>query len=101
LLVFFEATEFARLDLYLDHARVAARAGQLDVARNVAFETVGHVSLEDPRAHMLLGQIAVALRDRRLFREAKGFLQFLRLGAWERRLDEASRSGTPDFELES
>jgi hypothetical protein len=93
----FKAGELARLDLYLSHAWVSARAGQLDVARDVALETVAHVSLEDPRAHLLLGQIAVALRDHELLREAKSFLQFLKLGPWERKLDEAVRSGSPSF----
>lgn len=93
----FKATELARLDLYLSHAWASARAGQLDVARDVALETVAHVSLEDPRAHLLLGQIAVALRDHELLREARSFLQFLKLGPWEGKLDEAARSGSPDF----
>jgi hypothetical protein len=93
----FKASELARLDLYLSHAWASARAGQLDVARDVALETVAHVSLEDPRAHLLLGQIAVALRDHELLREARSFLQFLKLGPWESKLDEAARSGSPDF----
>ena len=37
---------------------------------------MGHVSLEDPRANFLLGQLAVALRDRKLLEESKAFLQF-------------------------
>jgi hypothetical protein len=92
-----KATELARLDLYLSYTLASARAGQLDVARDVALETVAHVSLEDPRAHLLLGQIAVALRDHELFREARSFLQFLKLDPWESKLDEAARSGSPDF----
>ena len=95
----FKAGELARLDLYLSRALTSARAGQLEMARDVAFETVAHVSLEDPRAHLLLGQIAVALRDHKLLREAKGFLQFLKADLWERKLEEASRSGSPDFEF--
>jgi len=94
-----KATELARLDLYLSHARAAARAGELDVAREVVLETVAHVSMEDPRAHLLLGQIAVALQDRPMLREAKAFLQFFQLDSWERRLDEAVRSRSPDFEF--
>ncbi|HXU34644.1 MAG TPA: hypothetical protein VN851_29045 [Thermoanaerobaculia bacterium] len=95
----FKATELARLDLYLSHALRIARAGELDAAREVALETVAHVSLEDPRAHLLLGQIAVALQDRPLLREARAFLQFLQLTSWERKLDEAVRTGSPDFEF--
>jgi hypothetical protein len=94
-----KATELARLDLYLSHALGAARAGELDAAREVVLETVAHVSLEDPRAHLLLGQIAVALQDRTMLREARAFLQFFQLNSWQRRLDEAVRSGSPDFEF--
>ena len=94
----FKAGELARLDLYLNYARAAACAGRLAMARDVALETVAHVSLDDPRAHLLLGQVAVALRDRDLLREAKDFLRFLKAGSWEQKLDEAVRSGAPEFE---
>jgi hypothetical protein len=94
-----KATEFARLDLYLSYARAAARAGKVDVACEVALETVAHVSLEDPRSHLLLGQIAVALRDRKLLREAKAFLQFLQASWWHSKLDDVCRSGSPDFDF--
>lgn len=93
-----KATELARLNLYFAYALRAARAGRLEIARDVALETVAHVSLEDPRPHLLLGQVAVALGDRRLVGEAKRFLQFLKLDAWERALDRAIRSGSSDFE---
>ncbi len=94
-----KATEIARLNLYLSYAQASARAGELAAAREVVLETIAHVSLEDPRAHFLLGQIAIALRDRPLLREAKAFLQFLKRDAWERLLDEADRTGRPDFEF--
>jgi hypothetical protein len=81
-----KATELARADLYFGYAQESARAGRLEIARDVALETVGHVSLEDPRAHLLLGEVAVALRDRKLLREAKAFLRFLHLDRWERKL---------------
>jgi len=64
----------------------------------VALETVGHVNLEDPRPHLLLGQLAVKLRDRELLREAKSFLQFFKLDRWGRKLDHVVQSGSPDFE---
>jgi hypothetical protein len=96
-----KATELARLDLYLSHARMSARTGALDEAREIVLETVAHVSLEDPRAHLLLGQIAVALQDRTLLREAKAFLQFFQLNSWEHRLDEVVQSGSPDFEFDA
>jgi hypothetical protein len=94
----FKATELARAELYLAYARESTGRGQLDVACDVALETVGHVTLEDPRAHLLLGQLGVGLRDRRLVQEARAFLRFLKLDEWEQKLANAERSGSPDFE---
>jgi hypothetical protein len=96
----YKAIELARLNLYLTHAQVSARAGELDIAREVLLETAAHVSFEDPRVHVLLGQVAVVLHDRELLREAKAFLQFFRLDSWERRLDEIVQSGSPNFDFE-
>ena len=93
-----KATELARVNLYHTFALEAARAGQIETARDVAFETVGHVTLEDPRPHLLLGQIAVRLRDRKLLRQAKAFLAFLKAERWEQMLDQAAESGSTDFE---
>ena len=93
----FKSTELARADLYVEFALDEARAGRLAVARDVALETVGHVTLEDPRPHLLLGQLGVGLGDRGLVREAKAFLGFLGAGDWERRLDEDIGSSSPDF----
>jgi hypothetical protein len=93
-----KATELARADLYFGYAQESARAGRVEIARDVALETVGHVSLEDPRGHLLLGELAVALRDRKLLREAKAFLRFLHLDRWERKLDRVVQSGSADFE---
>lgn len=95
----FKATELARADLYFTFAHDSARAGQLEVARDVALETVGHVTLEDPRPHLLLGQLGVGLRDGRLVQEAKAFLRFLKFDEWERKLDDVARTGSPDFEF--
>ena len=94
----FKATLLARGDLYFSYALESARAGQIEIARDVALETVGHVDLEDPRPHLLLGQVAVKLRDRELLRQAKSFLRFLKLDRWERKLDQVVQSGSPDFE---
>lgn len=94
----FKATELARLNLYFSYALEAARAGRIETARDVAMETVGHVSPEDPRPHLLLGELAVKLRDRKLLREARAFLRFLNLDRWERKLEQVEQSGSPDFE---
>jgi len=69
-----KATEMARLVLYFDYAQNAAKAGKFMLARDVALETVGHVTLEDPRLHLLLGKLAVQLGDKQLLREAIRFL---------------------------
>ena len=86
-----------RTELYLAYALDAARASRLEEARDVALSAVGHVSLEDRRLRLLLGQLAVALGDRTLLREAKAFLRFLNLSAWERMLEEVEQAGSPDF----
>jgi hypothetical protein len=95
-----KATELGRLDLYLSHAQASARADELDTAREVLLETAAHVSVEDPRVHLMLGQVAVALQDGKLLREAKAFLQFFQLDSWELKLDEVVRSGSPNFEFD-
>ena len=94
-----KATEFARVDLYLTYAQTSARAGDLITAREVLFETAAHVTFEDPRVHLALGQVAVALHESELLYEAKAFLQFFQLNSWEHRLDEIARSGSPNFEF--
>jgi hypothetical protein len=93
-----KATEMARLQLYFDWALKAARTGQLEAARDVALETVGHVSLEDPRPHALLGELAVVLRDRTLLKEAQTFLRFFKHEPWERRLAVVAESGRALFQ---
>jgi hypothetical protein len=86
------------LDLYFAYALQLARAGHLETARDVALETVGHVSLEDPRPHLLLGELGVALGERTLIDEAQEFLRFLKQNAWERNLAEIVRTGRPTFQ---
>jgi hypothetical protein len=93
-----KATEVARSELYIAYAFKSARAGQLETARNVALETVGHVVIEDPRPHMLLGELGVALRERALVHEAQEFLRFLKQDIWARRLADIARSDRPKFE---
>jgi hypothetical protein len=92
-----KATEYSRANLYLTYALHACRAGRLKIARDVALETVGHVTMEDPRVHFLLGQIAVGLGDRTLLRQAEEFLAFLNADAWLRKLEEATRTRSPNF----
>jgi hypothetical protein len=69
--------EMGRRDLYWNYARSLARAGELLSARDLALEIVGHVTPADARTHFLLGKLAIRLRDRELYQEAKSFLEFL------------------------
>lgn len=92
-----QATRIARANLYYDYALRIARDGRMEVARDVALETVGHVSMHDARPHMLLGRLGVALKDRRLVREARAFLRVLRDDQLEKQLAAEAKSGKPDF----
>jgi serine/threonine protein kinase len=73
--------QHARLELYYDYAKAAAAAGDLELAREIGLEIVGHVDAEDPRPHALLGRLAIDLGDSRLLRDARGYLQFLKWAA--------------------
>src|SRR5215510_9166982 len=92
-----KSMELARAELYFTHALESARAGFLELARDVALEAVGHVTMEDPRLHLLLGQVAIGLVDRRLLGEAKAFLDFFNFEPWRRKLGQVEESGTLDF----
>jgi hypothetical protein len=92
-----KASELLRADLYLAYALGLARRGQLEAARDVALETVGHVTMENPHTHLLLGQLAVGLRDRTLLREAKMFLRVFGFQQWKAKLDRVVKSGSPDY----
>lgn len=76
----FTATRIARCILYFEFARTAALNNEPLTARDVALELVGHVSADDPRPHLLLGKLALRLGDKRLLKEAKDFLAFLKQG---------------------
>jgi hypothetical protein len=83
-----KGTQLARTDLYLRFACEAARSGSLDVARDVAVEAIGHVTMEDARLHLLLGKLGLALGDRALLRDAQSFLAYLSVDNWQHQLRE-------------
>lgn len=95
-----KSIKLARMELFLNYAQAAARAEQFYTARDVLLEAAAHVSVEDPRLHLSLGQIALALYDSDLRHEAKTFLRFFKLKEWERRLDAQSRWSDHDFLME-
>jgi hypothetical protein len=91
------AKQRALVELYVAFGLKEARAGRLDVARDVGLWCVGHITLSEPRAHLLLGQAALGLHDRALFDEAKAFLKHLHDDERARALDRANAGGAPDF----
>jgi hypothetical protein len=91
------ATEIARTNLYRNYARSAARNGDLDLARAVALEIVGHVTSQDPLTHLLLGKLGIRSRDRSLLRDAHSFLAFLRQDALAEELRNAEQSSEWQF----
>jgi len=92
-----KATEIARCGLYFGYAQAAARAGQFLAARDVGLELVGHVTAEDAHVHLLLGKLAIMLRDKRLLREAKDFLVFLKQNAVAEELAVAQKAKSIQF----
>ncbi len=92
-----KATVTARRGLYWDYGRSAARNGQLLCARDVALELVGHVTADDPYGHLLLGKLAVGLRDKQLLREAKAFLAVLKQDWAIEELQNAEKIGAAEF----
>jgi hypothetical protein len=95
-----KSIELARLEQFLNYAQAAARAEQFYTARDVLLEAATHVSVEDPRLHLSLGHVALALYDSHLRHEAKMFLRYFKLKEWERRFDAQSRWSNFDFLLE-
>ena len=95
----FKSMELQRLEQFLDYAQAAARAEQFYTARDVLLEAAAHVSVDDPRLHWSLGQVAVALYDSALLDEAKAFLRFLKLDAWEWRLNQNAQLRRPDYDF--
>ena len=87
-----KSIELARLEQFLNYAQAAARAQQFYTARDVLLEAAAHVGVEDPRLHLALGQVALALYDTGLLHEAKAFLRFFKLKSWERRIGQITGS---------
>jgi len=72
-----KSAELARESLYFTHAKEAAERGDQQEAREIALEAIQHVTMESARLHLLLGKIAVSLKDKDLLRDARTFLEFL------------------------
>jgi len=91
-----KSIQLARLEQFLSYAQAVARAQQFYTARDVLLEAAAHVSIEDPRLHLSLGQVALALYDSELLQEVKTFLRFFKLESWERRLNQIAQSHQSD-----
>ena len=57
--------------MYYAHAKKAAEGGDLQEARESALQAIQHVSMESARLHLLLGNIAISLKDKDLLRDAE------------------------------
>src|SRR5207247_4336130 len=86
-----ESIQAARIEFYVVRALEWSREGRLEAARNLALQSLGHVYFEDPRPHLLLGQLAVVLGDRLLLEEAKAFLHYFGSVLCEQRLEDVER----------
>jgi hypothetical protein len=93
-----KATEFARGELYESYALRAARDGDLLTALDVTLEAIGHIAMDEPRRHLLLGELAIGLGDRPLVGEARAFLRFLNRPDLDEKLAEDERAGRPDLD---
>lgn len=85
--------ELARESLYFARAKEAAERGDLQKAKETTLEAIQHVTLDSERLHLLLGKIALAQKDKRVFREAGAFLEFLRAKQFVRELLAAKETG--------
>ena len=79
--------------MYYAHAKKSAEGGDLQEARESALQAIQHVSMESARLHLLLGNIAISLKDKDLLRDARRFLEFLRVGQALRELNALEQSG--------
>jgi hypothetical protein len=91
------AKRHALVEVSLAFALKEARAGHLEIARDIALDALGHITLNEPHLHLVLGQAAIGLRDARLFGEARAFLEFLKRPELTAALDRAHAAGVPDF----
>jgi hypothetical protein len=92
-----KSTEIARYRLYLEYARSAAQKQEWTTARDVALEIVGHVTPEPPHVHLLLGKLAVVLRDDDLWHGAEAWLKYLNHSDLFQELRTAKETGLVQF----
>ncbi|HET7107613.1 MAG TPA: hypothetical protein VFI38_12450, partial [Candidatus Acidoferrum sp.] len=59
--------ELARESVYFARAQAAARRGDFQDAKEVALEAIQHVTSDSARLHLLLGKIALSLKEKQVF----------------------------------
>lgn len=85
--------ELARESVYFARAQAAARRGDFQEAKEVALEAIQHVTADSARLHLLLGKIALSLKEKQIFGEAQAFLEFLRAKPFAQELLAAVETG--------
>jgi len=85
--------ELARESVYFAHAKEAAERGALQEAREITLKAIQHVTMESASLHLLLGKIAISLKDKELLRDARMFLEFLHAAQALRELQAIEQSG--------
>jgi hypothetical protein len=89
--------ELARESLYFAHAQGAVGRGNLKEAKETVLEAIQHVTMDSARLHLLLGKIALSLKEKGVLREAKNFLEFLGANQSLRELLATEESGEIEY----
>lgn len=94
---FVKAVEFARADYYFDLAERMLASGNCTGARDLALQAVLHVTLEDPRFHLLLIEAGRQLNDQTLVDEARLTLKQMQLPLSGDHMGQAIAFGLIDY----
>lgn len=94
---FVKAVEYARADYYYQLAERMLSSGDCKGARDLALQAVLHVTLEDPRFHLLLVEAGQRMNDKTLIDEARLTLKQLNVPAKGDLLRQASAFGLTDY----
>lgn len=86
-----------RANVYWAYVVEQAQQGRYDEAQLVAIETVGHVTLDDTRIHLLIGMLALARKDQSLLQESKTMLRHFWAKAALDDLERIEQTGIVDF----
>lgn len=96
---FVKAVEYARADFYFQLAERMLASGDCKGARDLALQAVLHVTLEDPRFHLLLVEVGQRIDDKTLIDEARLTLRQMNIPAKGDLLRRAIAFGMADHAL--